>query len=191
MNRDKENKINKFESVSRLKELDISRNLEKLGLSKKMTLADLGSGTGTLVFEATKYTDEKIYSVEMSDIMIEIQKDKIKEKDIKNIEIVKQNVDKTKILIPDEDCDIVTMITVLHEIYDKYKIVKEIERILKVKGKLFIVEFHKRKTDFGPSLEERLSSEDIEVICSRNGLSKISEEVLGDNFYSVTFEKPD
>lgn len=191
MSKDKENKINKFESVKRLKELDISRNLEKLGLSKKMTLADIGSGTGALVFEAVKHTDEKIYSVEMSDVMIEIQKDKIKDKNIENIEIVRQDVDKNEILISDQECDVVTMITVFHEIDDKDKVIKEIKRILKTKGKLFIIEFHKKKTGFGPSLEERLSSEDIEVICSKNGLSKISEEVLGDNFYSVIFEKSD
>lgn len=189
MNKDKENKINIFESKSRLKELNINENLEELGFSNEKTLADIGSGTGTLIFEASKCKDSKIYSVEMLDVMIDIQKDKIKNKDIENIEIVKQNVDRNEILIEDEACDFVTMITVLHEIDDKDTIMKQINRILKSKGKLFIIEFHKKETDFGPPLEERLSIEYIEDICSRNGLSKIKGKVLGDNFYSVTFQK--
>lgn len=182
-------KIDKFESKKRREELDIKGSLKALSFSDNMILADIGSGTGLLVFEAHKYKDSKIYSIEMSQTMIDIQKQRIKERNIENIEIIEQNVDKSEIKLKDESCDIVTMITVFHEIDNKESFVKEIRRILKPDGKFLITEFHKKETGFGPPLNERLSSEDIREICSKEGLEVINNLILGDNFYRVILKK--
>lgn len=189
MNNEKLKRIHKFESEDRLKELGIKGSLEALNFTKNKTLVDIGSGTGIFAFEASKYEGSKIYSIEISDLMIEIQEDKIKENNINNVEIIKQNVDDNKILMDDETCDVVTMTTVLHEIDDKENIIKEISRVLKPKGKYLVIEFHNRETGFGPSLEERLSSGDIEDICNKFNLEKIEEDILGGNFYRVIFQK--
>lgn len=189
MDNEKTLKVNKFESEDRLKELNISGNLKTLGFSNNMTLADIGSGTGILVFEASKYNDSKIYSVEMSDVMIDIQKDRMEEGNIKNIDIIKQDVDENKILIDDKTCDVVSMVTVLHEIDNKDNIVKEISRILKPNGKFLVIELHKKKTDFGPPVEERLSIEEIESISTKVGLNTVKKTTLGPNFYSIILQK--
>ena len=182
-------KINKFESKRRIEELDIAGILKAAGFSDNMTLADIGSGTGLLVLEAQKYANSKIYSVEMSDTMIEIQKERIEEEKIKNIEIIEQNVDNSRINLDNQSCDVVTMITVFHEIDNKDSFVKEIDRILKPDGKFLVIEFHKKETGFGPPLDERLSSEDITEVCSKVGFEIIDNTVLGDNFYRVIIEK--
>lgn len=189
MSQEKLKKIDKFESTSRLKEIDIAGSFELLGFSDNMTLADIGSGTGLVVFEASKYKNSKVYSLEMSDTMIEIQEDRIKQRKIENVEIVKQDVDENKILIDDNTCDVVTMFTVFHEIEDKIYIIREIKRILKSKGKLLIVEFHDKDTGFGPPLDERLSKEDIDKVCSKEGFTMTEEDILGENFYRLIFEK--
>ncbi len=188
MNDKKIAKIDKFESKSRIEELDISGSLSASGFSDNMTLADIGSGTGVLVFEASKHKGSKIYSVEMSETMIEIQKERIEEKNIKNIEIIEQNVDNFRINLENKSCDVVSMITVFHEIDNKDSFVDEIKRILKPDGKFLIIEFHKKETGFGPPLDERLSSEDISRICNKVGLGIIENTVLGDNFYRVILE---
>lgn len=182
-------KIDKFEKQSRIEELNIKESLKASRFDDNMTLADIGSGTGLLIFEAYKNKGSKIYSVEMSETMIGIQKERIAEKNIENIEIIEQNVDNSKINLKDESCDVVSMITVLHEIDNKDIFLKEIDRILKPDGKFLIIEFHKKETGFGPPLHERLSSEDISEICSKVGLKIIEKTELGDNFYRVILEK--
>lgn len=189
VNEEQIKKIDKFETEDRLNEIDFDGSLKAAGFSDGMTLADIGSGTGVLIFEARKLKDSKIYSVEMSEVMIGIQEDRISSRKIENIEIINQNVDRNKIDIEDNSCDVVSMITVLHEIGDKESIMDEISRILKPKGRLLIVEFNKEKTSFGPPLYQRLSGEEIEVVCGEFGFKKTEQTCLGDNFYRVIFEK--
>ncbi|AFS77402.1 methyltransferase type 11 [Gottschalkia acidurici 9a] len=185
----KNSKINKFESETRTRELDPRGNLEAVGFSDNMTLCDIGSGTGLFLFEASKYENSKIYSVEMSDIMIEIQEERIKERNIKNIDIIKQDVNENRIKLDDQSSDIVIMVTVLHEIDEKDNIISEVNRILKPDGKFLIIEFKKQKTDFGPPLEERLSNDDIKKLCDKHDLKLEENTELGENFYRTVFRK--
>ena len=189
MNEKQLSKIDKFEKQSRIDELDINGSLKASGFKQGMTLADIGSGTGLLAFEARNQKGSKIYSVEMSETMVDIQKQRIKEKNINNVEIIEQNVDNFKIALEDESCDVISMITVFHEIDNKDSFVQEINRILKPDGKFLIIEFHKKETGFGPPLNERLSSEDINEICSKVGLEIKETTELGDNFYRVILGK--
>lgn len=191
MNEKQLSKIDKFEKQSRIDELDIKGSLKAAEFNEGMTLADIGSGTGLLVFEAYKQKASKIYSIEMSETMVDIQKQRIKEKQISNVEIIEQDVDKFKIALKDESCDVISMITVFHEIDNKNSFVKEVSRILKPDGKFLIIEFHKKETGFGPPLHERLSSEDISEICNKVELEIKSKTELGDNFYRVILQKID
>ena len=189
MNGEQIKKIGKFEKEDRLEELNLTESLKVAGFSWGASLADIGSGTGVLVFKANELGASKVYSVEMSQVMIEIQEERIREGNLKNIEVIDQNVDRNKIFIEDNSCDVVSMITVLHEIGDKESIMDEISRILKPNGRLLIIEFHKKITSFGPPLYERLSAEDIKAVCKGFGLVKFEQKTLGDNFYRVVFEK--
>ncbi|WP_291300437.1 class I SAM-dependent methyltransferase [Desulfosporosinus sp. BICA1-9] len=80
------------------------------------------------------------------------------------------------------------MITVLHEIENKELMLDEIKRILKPKGKLMIIEFHKRKTPMGPPVDHRISEEYVEEIGNSKGLITFDKFSLGENYYSVVFE---
>jgi ubiquinone/menaquinone biosynthesis C-methylase UbiE len=64
----------------------------------------------------------------------------------------------------------------------------EIKRILKEKGKLLVIEFHKRQTPMGPPEDHRISQEESEKISCENGFRIIDTFALGDNFYSIVFE---
>lgn len=191
MTEEQTKKIEKFETEERLKEIDLTGSLKASGFRDGMTLADIGSGTGVLVFKASEFKKSKVYSVDMSQTMIEIQRNRIEKREVENIEVIKQNVDRNNIDIEDNTCDVVSMITVFHEIGDKDSILEEIRRILKSKGRLLIIEFHKEITSFGPPLYQRLSAEEIEAMCEEYDLEKIEQTNLGENFYRIIFEKCD
>src|SRR5665648_558118 len=70
--------------------------MEIMGVEDKMTLVDIGAGTGNLLFPALSYIGEtgKIYGLDIYDKMIEILKQKVYERDTDNVLIIKNNTEK-------------------------------------------------------------------------------------------------
>ena len=79
--------------------------------------------------------------------------------------------------------------------YDNYLItvpavfLEEVKRLLKNRGKLAVIEFHKRQTPMGPPLAQRLSREEVKELLSQRGFVMQEEFDLGDNFYCLVFLK--
>ncbi|WZL71973.1 methyltransferase domain-containing protein [Clostridiaceae bacterium 35-E11] len=181
-----DNKINKFESETRISELNPMSTLIKAGFKENMTLCDIGAGTGIFSFPAAEISSNNIYALEISDSMIELLKNRIIERNTNNLQVKK--VESDILPLDNKSCDMAIMVTVLHEIENKELMINEIKRVLKKKGKLMIIEFHKRKTPMGPPINHRISQEDVKEICNGKGFKKVDKFVLGDNFYSVVFE---
>ncbi len=182
----KGNRINKFESQKRIAELNPKDTLIKAGFKENMILCDIGAGTGIFSFPATEISSNDIYAIEISDDMIELLKSRITDQNIKNLNVEK--VDSAILPLDSNTCDMVIMVTVLHELENKEFTISEIKRILKKKGRLMIIEFHKRKTPTGPPISHRISEEYTEEMCNSNGLKFIEKFILGDNFYCLVFE---
>ena len=181
-----DSKINKFENPIRIAELNPKNTLIKTGFKENMVLCDIGAGTGIFSFTAAKISSNDIYALEISDSMIELLKNRMDEQNTKNLIIKK--VDSVQLPLGSNSCDMAIMVTVLHEIEDKEYMLNEIKRVLKRKGRLMIIEFHKRKTPMGPPIDHRLSENYVEEICNNNELKTIEKFSLGENFYCAVFE---
>ncbi len=118
--------------------------------------------------------------------MIEILEKRKAEGKIGNLQIKK--VDSDHLPLGDAVCDMVIMITVLHEIEKKDIMLAEIKRILKKEGRLLIVEFHKEQTPMGPPSEHRISEEETSTLCSCNGFEVLNNFHLGENIYAIVFK---
>nr|WP_300004775.1 methyltransferase domain-containing protein [Tissierella sp.] len=180
------NKIKKFESKDRLDELSPLKTLKRIGFREGMVLCDIGAGTGVFSFPAAQISKSDIYALEKSEDMIEILKERILDKNIDNIKVKK--VDSDILPLESHTCDITIMVTSLHHIEDKKFMISEIKRILKDQGRLAIIEFYKRKTPLGPSVDHRISQEEVEITVGDKGLKKIDSFSLGDNFYCFLYE---
>ena len=88
----------------------------------------------------------------------------------------------------DDICDLVIMVTVLHHIDDKKTLVSEIRRMLKDKGRLLIIEFHKNEISGGPPIEMKISKEELEDFARDYKLKTLDKFDLGDNFYAYVLE---
>ncbi|MTK13065.1 MAG: methyltransferase domain-containing protein [Clostridiaceae bacterium] len=181
-----DSKINKLENPIRIAELNPKNTLIKTGFKENMVLCDIGAGTGIFSFIAAKISSNDIYALEVSDSMIELLKNRMDEQDTKNLIIKK--VDSIQLPLGSNICDMAIMVTVLHEIEDKEYMLNEIKRVLKRKGRLMIIEFHKRKTPIGPPIDHRLSENYVEEICNNNELKPIEKFSLGENLYCAIFE---
>lgn len=180
------NKVSKFENPKRLTELSPSNTLIKAGFREGMTLCDIGAGTGIFSFPATEISSGDVYALEISDSMIELLRNRIIERDVKNLKVKKVN---SSILpLDDNSVDMTIMVTVLHEIENKEFMINEIKRVLKEKGKFVVIEFYKRKTPMGPPVDHRIYEEEVEEVCNSNDLKTVDRFSLGDNLYCAIFE---
>lgn len=181
-----DSKVTKFENPKRLEELDPRNTLIKAGFQENMVLCDIGAGSGIFSLPAAQISSNDIYALEISDRMIELLKSRREENNIQNLKIKK--VESDILPLGDSCCDMAVMVTVFHEIEDKESMLREIKRILKEKGRLMIIEFHKRETPMGPPVDHKISEEDVEEICNHNNFITIEKFTMGDNFYGIIFE---
>jgi len=181
-----DSKVTKFENPRRLEELDPRNTLINAGFQGDMVLCDIGAGSGIFSLPAAQISSNDIYALEISDRMIELLKSRREENNIQNLKIKK--VESDSLPLGDSFCDMAVMVTVFHEIADQESMLREIKRILKEKGRLMIIEFHKRETPMGPPVDHRISEEDVEGICNRNNFITMEKFTMGDNFYGIIFE---
>lgn len=122
---------------------DPIKNLKAFGLREDNIVADLGAGTGFYSVPAGKMVPRgKVYAVEIVRDFLTTIKDKVKESRLSNVEILWGNIEKlggTK--IRDGVVDAVIASNVLHQVEDKNKFIEEIKRILKVKGKVLLIDW--------------------------------------------------
>jgi ubiquinone/menaquinone biosynthesis C-methylase UbiE len=180
------NRIKKFESKIRLKELKPYETLLEIGLEKDHVFCDIGAGTGIFSFAASGITSNKIYAIEISEEMIELLMKRKKEGNVNQLEILKGDQD--TLPIEANSVDRVLLATVFHELEAPEKILKEIKKIMKDNGLLAIIEFHKKETPMGPPVKHRISKKELEEICIKNNFEKVKTIDLGKNFYLSIFK---
>ncbi len=176
--------INKLENKERLAELRPEETLLKIGLKDCDVVCDIGCGSGVFTIPAAKITSNTVYGIEISDQMVNIINSKIEQEGLKNIEIQKNN-NTNKYNISNNSVDYVLLVTVFHEIEEKYSLLDEIKRIMKKNGLLIIIEFHDKKTAMGPPVDHRIGKKEVLSICQSNDFIEKRTFDLGENFYCM------
>ena len=101
-------------------------------------IVDLASGTGDLTIELLKLEPKKIYAVDISKKMLEIQKEKVNDKRLELIQAEAANMP-----FDDNSIDLVTIGFGIRNFEDLEISLKEIKRVLKNEGYLIILEMFK------------------------------------------------
>jgi ubiquinone/menaquinone biosynthesis C-methylase UbiE len=166
---------NWFPSVSTLMELGVSRG---------MTVADIGCGTGYLTLPAAQIVGEEghVYAVDISrEMLLEVEK-KIKGK--------KSNItpllsDENSIPLEDSSVDYCLMAFLLHEVEDPEVFLGEVKRILRKPGAAGVIEWRKVNSPMGPPMEDRIPREVMERAASRAGFRVERTVLLGCHHYGM------
>ncbi len=175
-----------LDSPGRIQFLNPETILDKLGLTEEMALADLGCGTGYFSIPASRRV-KKVFALDIQSEMLDILRDKIEKEKIANVEAILS--EESTIPLPDNSVDILLMVNVFHELEDKESILNEGKRILPNDGRLVIVDWKKIEMDFGPPFEERLTAEEVILICKENGFRIREQSDAGPYNYLLVFEK--
>jgi len=158
--------------------------IERSGIKPGMTVIDLGCGSGAFITFVAKVVGEqgRVYAVDIQPAMLQQLERKLfksENQDVRNIELKEASAYE----LPFEDgaLDLVYMVTVLQEIPDRGKALREISRVLKPGGILAV-------TEFLPDPDYPWRSTVIKI-CQREGF--VLDASLGNLWnYTVRFKKP-
>jgi SAM-dependent methyltransferase len=141
-----------LESPLRGLSLPRRQTLERSGLRPGQTVLELGSGPGFFTLEAARMVgpEGKLYVVDVQPDMIERVREKVRQAGLTNVEV--QVADARHLPFANGTFDVAFLVTVLGELPDKGRALRELRRVLKPNGRLSITE---RMPDPGyPLIEE-------------------------------------
>lgn len=162
-------KLSKLNNPERLKTLNPELIWGALNIQNPKTLIDIGAGTGFFTKEfSKKIPNGKIYACDSSDVMIQWM-----EENITNENILPLRCSEASIELPNGIADLIYMINVHHEILEPETLLIETLRLLKIGGKIAIIDWKAEEMQDGPALEIRIPDEIIAEQLSKTGFKNI------------------
>jgi ubiquinone/menaquinone biosynthesis C-methylase UbiE len=157
--------------------------LRQFGLREGMTFVDIGAGTGFFTRAASKIVGDEgiVYAADISTRML----DEFRRVGVPNNVQLLQS-DEYEVPIPSKQADLVLFAFVLHETEDIPRFLKEAIRLMKPEGRIAIIEWKKQDEEHGPSINERLSKNELLSQCK--GFSLLSSTNLNPSHYSCILQ---
>ncbi len=171
---------------------DPQKNVEQFGLSDGMVVADLGAGAGYYSIEIGRAVAPmgRVYAIDVQkDLLERLQKD-AKKVGVRNIEIATGDLEKLGgSRMRDSLCDGVVASNILFMIEDKKNFLLEIKRILKPKGRLFLIDWSASFSSMGPHADHVIYKDDAMKLVIAAGFTFDREINAGEHHYGMIFRK--
>ncbi|MDQ3244994.1 MAG: class I SAM-dependent methyltransferase [bacterium] len=164
--------------------------MKQFGLREDMIVADLGAGTGFYAIPAGEIVSSgKVYAIEINKDFLKTITHKIKDHHLNNVDVILGDVERkggTK--IADSVVDAVIVSNILFQVNDKINCLKEINRILKPKGKVLLIDWD--SDIFVGTMKSRFVSKDqAQKIFVDHGFLFDREIDAGEHHYGIIFFK--
>ncbi len=168
-------------------------NLNELGVHDGMTVVDLGAGTGTYTMLLASRVGEngRVYAVEVQKDFLTNIKDAAMERGFKNVEVIWGDIEQllgTK--IKDGIADAVVISNVLFQAENKTGLLREAKRVLKIGGKILLVDWSDSFNSLGPAKDAVVPVHIARDMCEREGFVLKKEFDAGEHHYAFVFYKP-
>lgn len=173
--------------------VDHEKLFQDLDLRKGMTVLDMACGPGDYVIAMAEIIGPggMIYGADMWPEALAKLHEKAEQKHIGNVKTVVGDVSR-RLPIGDGTADVCLIATVLHDFVREgvaFEALREASRVLKSNATLAVLEFKKIQGPPGPSLDIRLTPEEVERLVSPHGFIKQRLTDLGPYNYLITFKR--
>jgi ubiquinone/menaquinone biosynthesis C-methylase UbiE len=154
-------------------------------------VVDLGCGGGFYTIPAAKQVGPsgKVYAVDILESKLAVTQSGARQIGLKNVYVIKGDVDKPLIDIPEASVDVVIIASIIHQIYSKESLLHNVYRMLKTGGRVLAVDWKKQASPFGPALEVRVSAEELVQIMAMAAFKKEKEIPADPYHYGLIFIK--
>lgn len=167
-------------------------NIKALGIYEGMVVADLGCGTGSYTIPLAEKVGEtgRVYAVEVQKEFLANIKRAADAHGYKNVEVLWGDIEVlggTK--IKDESVDLVVVANVLFQAEDKPGLIREARRILKIGGKLFLVDWVDSFMSLGPTQAMVVTKDSARALLEAEGFVLKNEVPVGEHHYGLVMLK--
>ena len=175
-------------SPERYESIDPQRILSMLPILAYHEVADVGCGPGFFTIPLAKYLfDGRVYALDVQQEMLDATQKEVEKVNLTNVELMlnKEN----ELLLKDESLDGVFMAFVLHEAESVSGLLGEARRCLRKGGWLAALDWHKRETESGPPVEERIDEADMGAMAQEAGFRIEVRHNLNTGHYMIVMRK--
>jgi len=175
-------------SAERRSRLDAQRVISALPIMAHHRVADIGCGPGYFTIPLAKYLfDGKAYALDIRTEMLDATRQSLEAVHLTNVDLMQSK--EKQLPLEDASLDGALLSFVLQEANDPGALLKETLRCLRKSGWLAILEWHKRETDGGPPLEQRIDEEEMGALTAKVGFRMAAWRTLNDSQYMVLLRK--
>jgi ubiquinone/menaquinone biosynthesis C-methylase UbiE len=145
----------------REKEERSSKLLESLKLEPGLIVADVGAGSGYFTFPIAEKIGAKgkVLAVDIQDEMLDLIRQRSKERKLTNVEPVKGTETDPK--LPDAGVDLILLVDVYHEFDHPYEMTVAMTKALKPGGRMVFVEFRMEDETVPIKLVHKMSEKQV------------------------------
>jgi len=150
--------------------------LAALRLTPNAVVADIGAGGGYFTERFARHLDAggRVYAVDVQDIMIDKLRQRVRDRGLSNVEVIKGAFDDPG--LPPASCDLFFFSSVYREIENRMSYMRKVRRCLAPGGRVAILEYRPEvKGPVGPPRQTRLSAEQIAQELKAAGFERTEE----------------
>ncbi len=179
----------KLDNPERRRIMPPEETLRKLGLKTGDIMADVGCGIGYFTFPAAQIVgpEGKVLAMDVADEMLNVVNEGKDRNPATNIETLK--VAEEHLPLKNGAVNFALVCNVLHEVEELERYVGELQRILAVKGRLAVIDFEKKESQWGPPIHHRIDKNELIGIFNKHGLKIVDCQSIGEEHYSILAEK--
>ena len=170
----------RLESAERRTRMDPKKLAAAMRLSRADTVLDIGVGTGFFAVEVAPLCG-RLIGVDHSSKMLEIFRAKESFARLSNVELLVGKAE--KLPVEEASVDVVFHVNLFHEVADMAAFHREIRRVLKPGGRLFLADWRAEATAGGPPLDHRIPEDKAADILRRDGFADITPLPIYDDHY--------
>lgn len=165
-------------------------NILSLGIYEGMNIADLGAGVGAYTIPLAEKVGEtgRVYAVEVQKEFLTNIKNSALARGFKNVEVIWGDIEHlggTK--IKDGAVDAVVISNVLFQAEEKKGLIREAKRILKIGGKLLLIDWSDSFKNLGPTTEMVITKDKARELFEDEGFVLKNEVPVGEHHYGLVF----
>lgn len=157
-----------------------------------MKVAHFGCGTGFFTFSVARKIGNEglVYAIDIQPEKVETIQSQAKILGLNNIEAYRANLEEKKgAKIKNENVDWVLIVNMLYQNKKKHEVLAEAQRILKVGGKILLIDWESKDRSFGPEMDLRVSQDELAIIIDSNDLSVWKKISVGNFHFGLILVK--